>query len=92
MGIVNDLVAWWRTRLGEEKQLAYAAIPALPLEQVRADLKILDLYRQALEAGDQVLWNDREHARIAALEDVIKVRAEAYAGRPGYREEWRPTQ
>ena len=64
--------------------------PASVLAQVRADRMILDRYRQAVEAGDQITWSGGEYARVIALEDVVKLRAEAYAGCPGYREEWRP--
>lgn len=74
-----------------DEQAAHIAAndPASVLAQVAADRKLLDLYRASLEVGERTLWNGGEYARIAALEDVIKVRAEAYSNHPGYREEWR---
>ena len=55
--------------------------PARVLAEVDAKRRILDAYKQT-EFGDL--------ARHSALEEALALLALPYAGRPGYREEWRP--
>jgi hypothetical protein len=60
------------------------------LAEVEAQRRILDEYED-YASGDA---DDHEHAQFAAdaalvLRNVIKLLAQPYAGRPGFREEWR---
>ncbi len=60
--------------------------PASALAQVAADRKILELWRVSRGAD----FPDFDGGYAQAMDHVVKLRAEAHASRPGYREEWRP--
>lgn len=64
------------------------------LAEVEAKRRVLDEYAEA-DHLQQVGWENDEPskyeymAREEALGKVVKLLAQAYAGRPGWREEWR---
>jgi hypothetical protein len=71
--------------------------PARVLAEVAAKKAILDLYRQAwgehqswLEdvGGDTFGRADEIRGRVESLHETIRLLAQPYAGRPGWREEW----
>lgn len=62
-----------------------APSPRHVLAQVDATRRMIERY--ALYADAQ--WPDFEGGYASATEDMVKLAAEAYASRPGYRNEWR---
>lgn len=66
--------------------------PARVLRQVAAQRSILNLCAAAMDAGQikpGTTWND-DAAGAEVAEAAVRLLAEVYADRPGYREEWRP--
>lgn len=62
--------------------------PARVLREIDADRKLLDQYAEV--AANDVDEVEYAHGWANALGLAVRLRASVYAGRPGYREEWRP--
>ncbi len=66
--------------------------PARVLAEVEAKRARIDLLADVLRAAAQDRTLDPELAAIGAMaEDLIKLEAQPYASRPGFRDEWRLT-
>lgn len=68
--------------------------PTRVLADVRVKRRILDRYETALDAVDVsagTVLAGAAKLRHGAYEVVLKLLAEPYQDRPGFREEWRPT-
>lgn len=79
----------------EERNAAHIARwdPARVLAEIEAKRRILDEYETVCaEVRDPKSAEHRANARARqfALEGVLRLLASAYAGEPGWREEWRP--
>lgn len=102
--MTGDLTAWLREQLDADARVAQAAYDeASDYEVAGSDLAELHFLnwkpdrvladvaakRRLLDdlAGDDASWGAQ-----AQSERRIRVIAEAYADRPGYQEDWRPTR
>lgn len=62
----------------------------LVLDECEAKRRIIELARQAAEAGEEALMTASAYGRANALDDVLELLAQPYADHSDYREEWRP--
>lgn len=98
---MDDQIAWLRPILEGARDEAQnlidsgAGIESAEFwrDDAAAKLRILDEYELWATDDD----DDYEHAqsaadRASALEVVVKLLAQPYADRPGYQEEWRPSE
>jgi hypothetical protein len=76
---MEELIAWLRVQLDRDSTRSSADIDA--------DRRILDLWEPV---GSSV--RDFQDGYLAGIEEVIRLRAVAYADRPGYRSEWAPVR
>jgi hypothetical protein len=72
---MEELIAWLRVQLDRDPMRSSA--------DISADRRILDLW-EPTGSG----FRDFQDGYLAALEQVIRLRAVVYADRPGYRSEW----
>ena len=63
--------------------------PSRVLADIAAKRRILDEYTESASRTVAHGAPSNAEVRTAALADVIQILAEAYADRPGWREEWR---
>lgn len=90
---MSELTDWLRGVLDDDERRILTV--GGDLTHLRRDRKILDLYEAARAEHDGTgpTWDTEtamDCARTVALEEVVRLRAEAYASHPGYRNEWRP--
>jgi uncharacterized protein DUF6221 len=65
--------------------------PSRVLRETAAKRQLLDDYVSAQEIVDATAHPDMyDVGRAQGLEEAVRRRAEAYADRPGFKEEWRP--
>lgn len=105
---MGELVAWLRSCLDEDEasvltgdcrcgdqQARRPDCPDRVLDEIGAKKKVLDLYEAcaagADAAGGTVLAGAAK-VRLGAYAQVIRELALLYAGRPGWREQWRPAE
>jgi hypothetical protein len=76
---MQELIAWLRVQLDRDRTRSSA--------DINADQRVLDLW-EPVGSG----FRDFQDGYLAALEEVIRLRAVTYAGRVGYRSEWAPVR
>lgn len=94
---MHDLIAWLRDVLDQDAARITEPTfcgPVWPttsdlLARIAADREILVDYKRLL-FDDPFRRTDYFRGQRDALEYVVRHKAEVYADRPGYREEWRP--
>ncbi|MEU3899760.1 DUF6221 family protein [Streptomyces sp. NPDC045251] len=64
--------------------------PTRVLREIDAKRQLLGAYTDLDKATDAVEPDAYDVGRLDALEQAVQYAALPYAGRPGYREEWRP--
>lgn len=97
MRAVDDLETWLRQQLENQRHTAdalKALAHALPAETGAYLTETADMLLADVDAKRRILDQCADvwaHDRVEAFaEDVLRLLALPYAGRPGYRGEWRP--
>jgi hypothetical protein len=106
MTSMDDLVTWLRAQLDDDERVIGAACLHIDdcggsgfashfdddrlLAEVEAKRRILDLADPAVMKALGTQDPGFRDGYVAACEDAIKAIAQPYAGRDGFRDEWRP--
>lgn len=91
---MDELVAWLREQIAAKRREAeewpdnlterWHNVPSVSIQGVLAEC---DAHTEILDLCTTTDWGD---GYTEAYRDVVRLLAVPYAGRPGYREEWRP--